>query len=362
MIAAAIRRAWLKFLAVVVAVSMASAAAAGTRVILAPFVAPVNPSSLFQEHYALPPPDQFYLKARFQRSWAGGAPFASQTSYNPWAYTGIGPLPPLNQRGPIGGSADQSTFQISGSEVGFLMRTFDGPHPCAGVSTTACEGFHKHTVFERNWTRFERIFTSRNPSGSLDIEADINVAHFSQWNTKTGGAPVGVVAGQLVFVLFLEDRNHHRIQYVVYAFDSNFLTNDGSELDPRLEPIGPGDQGYYLTSSFKKRRVMKYTTVATDSAEFATVPWGSYRHFKFRITQDNLANAIKALNAKGGNLSTDVMNYGITLVGVNQEIAYRAKFDRGAIRYDDNGDEAIMGSSVRNIKVSESFDGSARRR
>ena len=107
---------------------------------------------------------------------------------------------------------------------------------------------------------------------------------------------------------------------------------------------------------------MKYTTVAADSAEFATVPWGSYRHFKFRITQDNLANAIKALNAKGGNLSTDVMSYGITLVGVNQEIAYRAKVDHGAIRYDDNGDEAIMGSSVRNIRVSESFDGTARRR
>jgi len=347
---------------IMAAVSMASMATAGTRVILAPYVAPVNPSSLYQDQYALPLPDQFYLKARFQRSWTGAAPFASQTSYNPWAYTGLGPLPPLNQRGPIGGSVDQSTFQISGSEVGFLMRTPDGPHPCAGVSATACEGFHKHTVFERNWTRFERIFTARNPSGSLDIEADINVAHFSQWNAKTGGSPVGIVAGQLVFVIFLEDRNHHRIQYVVFAFDSNLLTNDGSELDPRLEPIGPGNNGYYLTSSFKKRRIMKYTTVAADSAEFASVPWGSYRHFKFRITQVNLENAIRALNTKGGNLSTDVMNYGITLVGVNQEIAYRAKVDRGAIRYDDNGDEAIMGSSVRNIKVSESLDDSARRR
>jgi len=55
------------------------------------------------------------------------------------------------------------------------------------------------------------------------------------------------------------------------------------------------------------------------------------------------------------------MSYGITLVGVNQEIAYRTKVDRGAIRYDDNGDEAIMGSSVKNIKVSESLDDSARR-
>jgi len=358
MIPAAIRA-----LAVIIAVmSLASLASAGTRVILAPYVAPVDPSSLYQEHFALPLPDQFYLKARFQRSWAGGAPFASQTSYDPSAYTGLGPLPSLNQRGPIGGSADQSTFQISGNEVGFLTRTADGPHPCAGVPAIACEGFHKHTVFERNWTRFERIFTARNPSGSLDIEADINVAHFSQWNAKTGGSPVGIVAGQLAFVIFLEDRNHHRIQYVVYAFDSNVLTNDGNELDPRLEPIGPGNNGYYLTSSFKKRRIMKYTTVAADSAEFASVPWGSYRHFKFRITQANLGNAIKALNAKGGNLSTDVMNYGITLVGVNQEIAYRAKVDRGAIRYDDNGDEAIMGSSVRNIKVSESLDDSAFRR
>jgi len=357
MITAAIRA-----LAVIMAVvATASMAAAGTRVILAPYVAPVDPSNLYQDHFALPLPDQFYLKARFQRSWTGGSPFAGQTSYNPAAYTGLGPLPPRNQRGPIGGSADQSTFQISGSEVGFLMRTFDGPHPCAGVSATACEGFHKHTVFERNWTRFERIFTARKPSSSLDIEADINVAHFSQWNAKTGGSPVGIVAGQLVFVVFLEDRNHHRIQYVVYAFDSNVLTNDGSELDPRLEPIGPGNNGYYLTSSFKKQRVMKYTTVAADSAAFTSVPWGSWRHFKFRITQVNLDNAIKALNAKGGNLSTDVMSYGITLVGVNQEIAYRAKVDRGAIRYDDNGDEAIMGSSVKNIKVSESLDDSARR-
>jgi len=341
----------LSFVAVALISSMVSA---GTRIILPPYTAPDDPSGLYFEQYANPPPDRFYLKARFQRSWRGGAPFTNPTSFNPSTYTGLGPLPLLNQRGPLGGSIDQSTFQISGNEVGILMRTWDGPHPCVGVSLTACNGFHKHTVYERNWSTAEKIFTSRNPSNSLDIEADINVKHFAQWNSRTGGAPVGIVAGQLVFVIFLEDANHNRIQYVVYAFDSNPGTNDGNELDPRLEPIGAGNNGYYLTSSFKKRRVMKYTTVDRNSAGFTHAAWGSYRHFKVRITQDNLTNAIKALNAKGGNLSTDVMNYGITLVGINQELAYRARIDNGAIRYDDNGDEAVMGSSVRNIKVSES--------
>ena len=341
---------------VVTAVSLAPMASAGTRIILSPYTAPANPASLFVDQFADPPPaNRFYLKARFQRPWSGGAPFTYRTTYNASAFTGLGPLPAINQRGPLGGSAPQSTFQISGNEVGFLMRTADGPHPCAGVSATACNGFHKHTVSERNWSNFEKIFTSRNASDSLDIEADINVAHFAQWNAKTGGRPEGIVAGQLVFVIFLEDGNHHRIQYVVYAFDSNVMTNDGNELEPRLEPIGAGDNGYYLTSSFKKHRVMKYTTVADNSAEFSSTPWASYRHFKIRITQDNLANAIAALNAKGGRLSTDMMNYGIALVGINQEIAYRAMVDHGAIRYDDNGDEAVMGSSVRNIKVSESY-------
>ena len=68
-----------------------------------------------------------------------------------------------------------------------------------------------------------------------------------------------------------------------------------------------------------------------------------------------MTNAINALNAKGGTLSTDVMNYGITLIGINQEIAYRAKIDENGFHYDDNGDEAVMGSSVRNIRVSESY-------
>jgi hypothetical protein len=347
----------LKLTSVIAVALISSRAWAGTRVILSPYIAPGNPSKLYIDQFANPPSDQFYLKARFQRSWSGGAPIANQTSYNPSAYTGVGPLPLHNQRGPLGGNVGQSTYQISGNEVGILMRTWDGPHPCAGVAPTACNGFHKHTVYERNWSTFERVFTSRNPSSSLDIEADINVKHFAQWNSGTGGAPVGIVAGQLVFVIFLEDKEHHRIQYVIYAFDSNLHTNDGNELDPQLEPIGTGNNGYYLTSSFKKRRVMKYTTVDGSSAEFGNVPWASYRHFKIRITQDNLSNAIKSLNAKGGNLSPDVMNYRITLVGINQEIAYRAKFEKGAIRYDDNGDEAIMGSSVKNIKVSESDKG-----
>jgi hypothetical protein len=315
---------------------------------------------LYQDHFANPLLDQFYLKARFQRSWAGGAPFAYPTSYDPSAYTGLGPLPLLNQRGPLGGGIDQSTFQISGNEVGILMRTWDGPHPCVGVTPIACNGFHKHTVYERNWSIAEAIFTSRNSANSLDIEADINVNLFAQWNSITGGAPVGIVAGQLVFVVFLEDKNRNRIQYVIYAFDSDPNTNDGSELDPQLEPIGAGNNGYYLTSSFKKGRAMKYTTVDRRSAAFSHAAWASYRHFKIRITQDNLTNAINALNAKGGSLSTDVMNYGITLVGINQEIAYRAKIDATGFRYDDNGDEAVMGSSVRDIKVSESHQDARR--
>src|SRR4029450_8619298 len=69
---------------------LSSVVSAGTRVILAPYTAPDDPSSLYQDHYANPPPDQFYLKARFQRSWTGGAPFANETSYDPSAYTGLG--------------------------------------------------------------------------------------------------------------------------------------------------------------------------------------------------------------------------------------------------------------------------------
>ena len=353
---AALRRAF-----VVVAMALLSPlAGAGTRVILAPYIAPENPTSLYFEQYVDPPADQFYMKARFQRSWSGGAPFARQTSYNPSAFTGLGPLPLPNQRGPLGGSVIQSTFQISGNEVGILMRTRDGPHPCVGATPIACNGFHKHTVYERNWSAFERIFTSRSSSSALVVEADINVKFFAQWNSGTGGNPVGIVAGQLVFVVFLEDRSRNRIQYVIYAFDSNLNTYDGNEIEPQLEPLGEDNNGYYLTSSFKKRRVMKYTTVDPVSAEFTNTPWASYRHFTIRITQDNLQNAISALNAKGGRLSTDVMNYGITLVGINQEIAYHAKIDNGTLHYDDNGDEAVMGSSVKNIKVSESWQGNRR--
>src|SRR5258705_9297484 len=152
------------FIAIALLSSMAWAV---TRVILPPYTAPDDPSSLYQDHYANPPLDQFYLKARFQRSWAGGAPFANQASYDPSAYTGLGPLPPLNQRGTLGGGIDQSTFQISGNEVGILMRTWDGPHPCVGVTPIACNGFHKHTVYERNWSIAEAIFTSRNSANSL---------------------------------------------------------------------------------------------------------------------------------------------------------------------------------------------------
>ena len=349
-----------KAFGVVAMALLSSLAAAETRVILAPYTAPDNPSSLYFDQYVDPPADGFYLKARFQRSWSGGAPFANPSSYNPSAFTGLGPLPLPNQRGPLGGSVVQSTFQISGNEVGILMRTKDGPHPCVGATPIACNGFHKHTVYERNWSAFEKIFTSRSSSNALVIEADINVKFFAQWNSGTGGNAVGIVAGQLVFVVFLEDRSRNRIQYVIYAFDSNLNTYDGNEIEPQLEPLGEDNNGYYLTSSFKKRRVMKYTTVDPVSAEFTNTPWASYRHFTIRITQDNLQNAISALNAKGGRLSTDVMNYGITLVGINQEIAYHAKIDNGALRYDDNGDEAVMGSSVKNIRVSESWQGNRR--
>ncbi len=72
---------------------------------------------------------------------------------------------------------------------------------------------------------------------------------------------------------------------------------------------------------------MKYTTVDRNSAGFTNVAWGSYRHFKVRITQDNLTNAITALNAKGGSLSTELDGWtaGITLVGINQEIGVPGK-------------------------------------
>lgn len=354
--------AWLAMVGGIAFATWSSLSAADTRVILAPFVAPGDPTSLYLDQFAIAASNQFYLKARFQRSWTGGSPFAAQTSYNPFAYTGLGPLPLRNQRGPLGGSIDQSVYQIAGKEVGFLMRTWDGPHPCLGVPPASCNGFHKHTVFERTWSPRARVFTSRSPTNSLNIEADINVNLFAQWNSRTGGRPVGIVAGQFVFVIFLEDGNGNRIQYVIYAYDSNPATYDGDEIEPQLEPIGTGNNGYYLTSSFKKRRVMKFTTVDRASAEFSHVPWGTYRRFKIRVTQENLTNAIAALNAKGGKLSTDVLDYGITLVGVNQEIAYRMKNDNGAQRYDDNGDEAVMGSSVRNIKVSESTPAVRRRR
>lgn len=347
---------------VVALASWSSLAAADTRGILAPFVAPDDPTSLYLDQFAIAAPNRFYLKARFQRSWTGGSPFAATTSYNPFASTGLGPLPLRNQRGPLGGSIDQSVYQIAGKEIGFLMRTWDGPHPCLGVPPASCNGFHKHTVFERTWSPRAPVFTSRNPAGSVDIEADINVNLFAQWNSRTSGAPVGIVAGQFVFVIFLEDGNGKRIQYVIFVYDSNPATYNGDEIEPQLEPIGTGNNGYYLTSSFKKRRVMKYTTVDGTSAEFSHTPWASYRHFRIRVTQVNLANAIAALNAKGGNLSTDVMDYGITLVGVNQEIAYRMKSDNGVQRYDDNGDEAVMGSSVRNLKVSETIQADRRRR
>jgi hypothetical protein len=303
-------------------------------------------TGMFQIDHLNKPLDLFYLQARYQRpdpANPNSSPVAYQTNYQAYWNTGLGPLPPAFQRGNLGGSQAQSVFQLHGTEVGILMRSWDSPHPSLlPACQPNCSGYQKHTVYEQRFSNAKAIFSQNGTDRALEIEADFRVHQFESWNIHTGGAPLGLLAGQYAVVLFLEDPYGKKIQYVIFVYDS-LLTNDGDEL-LMLETIGAGHNGLFVNTSFKKNRPMRYSTVDPESADFSHHRWNGYRNFKVQLTYVNILRAIQDLNSLGGSLSTDVYEYKISQIGINQEIYY-----------ENNGDAWTMGSSMRNLTVREVY-------
>lgn len=320
---------------------------AGTlpRPILDPYSVSGDPANMYVVDHVNSPVDRFYLAVRYQRpnpNESTSLPYQQNTSYNTAPNTGLGPWPALNQRGPVGGSAAQSVYQLMGNQVGILMRSWDSPHPSLLPQCQPnCTGYQKHTIYEYHWSTPQTIFTAAQNNRSLNLQARIQIPQFEEWNTGTGGAPLGVLAGQMAFVLFLEDPTGKKIQYVIFIFHSRPASYNGGE-GISVETLGAGDQGYYITSSTKKSGSMRYTSVPMAAADYSNSAWSGFRLYQSQITSANLANAIADLNAKGAGLSTDVWSYKIRHVGINQEVFY-----------ENNNDAFVMGSSIENFKVFE---------
>ena len=138
---------------------------------------------------------------------------------------------------------------------------------------------------------------------------------------------MGSVTGQLAFVVNLRDPAGKSLHYVIYVFQSDNQWTEGVPSDTY--------QGYFITSSVKRNRLMTYTTIRNDTAyDFSNTPWSGKRFYRVYITPQNLQNAIYSMNQRGVGLSTDVLNYKVSAVAINQEV-----------NYNNNGDAFVIGSS-----------------
>jgi hypothetical protein len=304
--------------------------------------------------------DRFYLSPRYQRvNWdhpEDGQVTAIEhySAYDARLNTGL-QVDEQYQRGPIGGPAAQSTFQLKGYQGGMLMRSWDSPHPQHGSGYPDCPagdatGANKHTVYQYTWAIPQPVFRmTDNPVDTKDglvVQADVTVNQFEAWSTLTGLSPQAPVIGQYFFVVYLRDPAGKSLQYVVILYSSpcaiaagtcstTFATYDGSE-GVGYEAIG-GSLAPYIVTSFRKDRPMTFSTIRPDSSgEFSNAIWpAATPFFRVYITPFNLQNAIYALNTfHDAGLSQDVLNYTIAAVAINQEVIYA-----------DNGDAFVMGSS-----------------
>lgn len=309
-------------------------------------------SQIFVKDHIAKPYDRFYLAVRYQwPNWSDpdSTAFRYPTDYDTHDNTGLGPWSSSFQRGPLGGSGPQSVYQLKGYEVGVLMRSQDSPHPQANggypVCAPNCNGYEKHTIYEYQFSQPVLAFTkTTNPSDTdfgLVVDAELQVYQMEGWSSLDGGAPKGILAGQFAWVITFRDPSGKPVQYVIFAFHSRPNSYNGSEAVV-LEPIGNGDNGYYITTSFKRSVTKQFVTTVSAEDDFFATPWQGYKKFSAFVSPKNLLNAIEALNAKGAGLSTDVLNYKLSQVGLNQEV-----------HYEDNGDAFVMGSSYRNLSVTE---------
>jgi hypothetical protein len=280
---------------------------------------------------------KLYMAVRYQKpNWNDSlsSPVQYTTNYNAAPNTGLGPFDVTWQRGPIGNSLAQSTFQLNGYAGGMLMRSWDSPHPILGYPGCGsnCPA-NKHAIFANEWKQanWPKLFTmTTNPHATnvgFVVQADLEAHQFEKWSTITGGTPQSAVTGQLAFVVNLRDPAGKSLHYVIYVFQSDNQWTEGIAYDPY--------QGNFITSSVKRNRLMTYTTIKSDTVnDFSNTPWAGKRFYRVHITPQNIQDAVYAMNLRGAGLSTDVLNYKVSAVAINQEVNYK-----------NNGDAFVIGSS-----------------
>ena len=94
---------------------------------------------------------------------------------------------------------------------------------------------------------------------------------------------------------------------------------DTSGFDQKVPYINPAyrDRGRYMS---------KFDNPVTRQVSHVTAvkPWSAWRWYAFTISRTQLRNAVEDLNANGGQFSTDLSRYGVSLIGVQTEINRQA--------------------------------------
>ena len=314
------------------------------------------------------PKNQWYLVARYQ----GQNAVKNLVAYDPSAMTGLS-TPMEYQRGMLGGTTPQTTYQLQGYNVGMLNLSwdFDGnngeTHPAniyCPQNLSNCFGVHKHVVYGYDFSPPVKTFTNPNDANSsLSIQADgMRVASFTPYDkVNLGGYPSSPV-GQYYWVLFFRDSSKPSvpaIQLVIAIYQNAW--HDGSE-QIGVEYVGNWAQPYFVSSM--QRGTKKFVDVRSDSAlGFRTAPWVNMLFSRAHITPKYLKTIVDVANAMAsrqcsptdtachqqafntgegwcnrtpatGQYSCDLSNYQLASVHLIQEIQY------------ERGDQVVMGSAA----------------
>jgi hypothetical protein len=216
---------------------------------------------------------------------------------------------------PNGSTGAQSTFQLLGTQAGFLMLSRDADH--SGPPNPQTLYGLKFGSPPLAWT---------HPGDSIEIEASMRMTMFN----PAGPSPVGQY-----YVAFNVVSGGSILEFSVLAYDSrpasaNYKCDNFPSGVP-IPIIGTSfDNTAIQASCGPSYPKVKYAWVPVDSTGFragdsgpSNGAWYTLQPFKVRLTREDLSRAINDAIARGAsNIDTNPANYTLAEVEIIQEMVW----------------------------------------
>ena len=178
------------------------------------------------------------------------------------------------------------------------------------------------------WSKEKAAHPFESENGAIHVEMDMQVP-IADALVKSGSFSYVVADLELV-----DGKSNTKISFgdAIFSYKNDKIKDYPIGFDPPSNSVIINTP---IVSGNKK------ITVLPGSAEFTGTPWLGWRHFKYKITRQNFAAALKALKERHpeSNASVNPEDYRLTMFHLNAEINHKTA-------------RAELGWSMRGLKIS----------